>query len=273
MATNSILCNLNSEDMISTIKLEMGADINREKVFVVVEGVDDEKFFKYFLKQNVSICESYSGKKGIKEILEHFPNIKNIIGIRDRDYENKKLDKRILFYDFCNIEMMLINNDETFERVFCEYYNGENEMIALRNFILNNLIMISNLRKINEEKMKMWKFNGVNYIICINEDNTLDNEKILLELLRINPTYSKEDFLEELEVKDSYTYNELLQITNGHDFVSLFWIYCKKSGTRNLSIKSLTESIRCAFGRKNFEETQLYNDLLKYQNVNRLKII
>lgn len=274
MATNSIIDNLDSKDMISTIKLEMGADINKEKVFLIVEGTDDKKFFKYFCQKNVSICESYSGKKGIEEILYYFKKSKNIIGIRDKDYENRKLDDRILFYDYCNMEMMLISDDEVFEKIICEYYNGEKEYLKLRSEILINLIPLSSLRKVNENEKKMWNFNGIDYNLILNDDYEIEKEKIYESLQNINKLKNTEDFTSNLDVKKRYTYKELLNITNGHDFLKLLCIYCKRSSNKkNIKDENLIEALRCGFGNSNFKNTNLYNSLKSYQKTNKIKIV
>ena len=47
---------------------------------------------------------------------------------------------------------MIINDNDAFERICCEYYDGEKTYYDLREEILKNLIIISNLRKINENE-------------------------------------------------------------------------------------------------------------------------
>lgn len=269
MATNSILDNLNSDDMISTIKLEIGADINKEKIFLVVEGKDDKKFFKYLIKENVVICESYSGKKGIEEILSNFKNNEKIIGIRDRDYEKRKLDKRIFFYDFCNIEMMMINDNDVFEKICCEYYEGELKYFELRKNILQNLLLISILRKKNEDEKKMWNFNGINY--DIDENGKIIEDSLFSNLQTINPSKTKNEFIFSFENIEKY--KELLNITNGHDFIKCFIKYCKKESGKNINEKNLLEVLRCTFNKESFKKTCLYKDIKWYQTLYKIKII
>ena len=62
MATNSILDNLTCDDMISTIRLEIGADVNKEKTFLVVEGNDDKKFFNLYLGKFVYLLKPTVGR-------------------------------------------------------------------------------------------------------------------------------------------------------------------------------------------------------------------
>lgn len=273
MASNSILNNLEYKDMISTIKLEMGADFKKEKVFLVVEGKDDIKFFKYFCQNNVNLCESYSGKKGIEEILLYFKNNKNIIGIRDRDYENRILDNRIFFYDYCNIEMMIINDDDVFEKICCEYYDGEKEYYNLRAEILNNLILVSQLRKINENEKKMWNFKRINYSQILNEDCSMNKSKLMETLLEITAFSSEEELLKEIGILKKCTYKDFLNITNGHDFIRIFCECCKKSTGKNINENVMYEVLRCGFCKNNFKKTNLFKNINIYQRNNSFAII
>lgn len=273
MGTNSILANLDSNDMISNIKLQLGENLSKEKVFLVVEGVDDTKFFKSLTKNNIVICESYSGKKGIEEILLHFKNNKRILGIRDKDYENRALDYRIFFYDFCNIEMMLISDNEVFEKICCEYYNGSKEYYKLRNDILENLKLLSELRQINEDEKQMLNFNGINFNSILNVDDTINEEKLYKNLANTNNSKNIDDLKSKIKSSKSKNYEEMLNTTNGHDFVKLFCIYCKKSNNVNINEKKISELARCAFGKDKFKKTILYNNLKLYQNENNIIIV
>lgn len=273
MGTNSILDNLDSKDMISNIKLQIGENLSKDKAFLVVEGVDDKKFFKSLTQNNVVICESYSGKKGIEEILEYFKDNKRVLGVRDKDYERRILDERIFFYDFCNIEMMLINDNEVFEKICCEYYNGDKEYCLLKNDILENLEILSELRQINEVEKIMLNFNGIDFFTIVNKNNIIDEEKLYENLKNINKTKNIDSLKSKIKKDNSKNYKKLLNITNGHDFFKLFCIYCKRSKKIDIKEKTISEMARCAFGRDKFKKTTLYNNLKLYQSKNSIVII
>ena len=56
---------------ISEIILEKSADIKKEKAFIVLEGYDDIRCLKKIVTQNVVMILSFSGKDGVKEIVQH----------------------------------------------------------------------------------------------------------------------------------------------------------------------------------------------------------
>ena len=69
MGKNSIQSNLTKDDLIAEIRLTLGADFKREHTVIIVEGEDDISFFNGKLSSNVDIRESFSGKRGVLEIV------------------------------------------------------------------------------------------------------------------------------------------------------------------------------------------------------------
>lgn len=251
------------EDIISEIKLSISADYLEKKVFLLVEGNSDVLFLKKFVNEYVELLESFSGKQGVKYIVEHFSNDK-VIGICDRDYDYKYQNKHIFYYDYSTLEIMIVHNDNVFENVTAEYYYGEMCFNELRIHILKQLCWLSTFRKYSFDKNI-----GINF-----------NSLSIAELLS-NGIFSRERALEKLNLinsKDLREYTELFQIetdnidnlyniTQGHDFIKAFQKLCqdendksdKKAKTPNVN---MMESIfRCSFRIEDLMQTQLYKDI------------
>ena len=105
MGNNSIRSNLSKEDIISDILLCIGADINRENIYLLVEGEDDISLIHPYVSENVLLYESYDGKSGVESIVnERFGDNSRVIGIRDKDYQSEPSSNKIFFYDYgCRI--------------------------------------------------------------------------------------------------------------------------------------------------------------------------
>ena len=159
MQSNSILNNLDKDTTISEIKLQLDADIEKKNVFIVVEGQNDITCLCKFFSDNVVLSESFSGKQGVEEIVSFFNNSR-VIGIRDRDYKLEQESNKIFYYDFCCLEMMLINCDEVFKNLCIEYYDVKHSYLNFRLFLLSKLKKISLTRKFNE--ILFW---GINFKI------------------------------------------------------------------------------------------------------------
>lgn len=105
MGKNSIQSNLTKDDLIAEIRLTLGADFKREHTVIIVEGEDDISFFNGKLSSNVDIRESFSGKRGVLEIVSLFSDSR-VIGVCDVDYDTGTPSPQILYYDYSCLEMI-----------------------------------------------------------------------------------------------------------------------------------------------------------------------
>lgn len=279
MGHNSIKSKLTRDDTISEIKLFLGADIKREHTFIIVEGEDDIKFWKNIVSEKVTICESFSGKNGIEQIIEeYFISNKNVIGVRDRDYEINHNNGKIFYYDYCCMEMMLVKNDDAFNSIYNEYYSGEFVKNVLKETLLQELKYLSLIRKQNEVNKLGIKIDGVSISNAFDDINKkIDNSKIIEKLNKMNKDYYKvnkdKHLLIEVESKKIFSIEDLLLMTQGHDFISLFAAVCRKDDVASASDRNIAASLRCAYRKQDFEHTNLYSLLSGYENVNNLKIV
>lgn len=274
MEYNSIKQNLNKEDIISEIRLMLDADINKQQLFIIVEGEDDIRFWKSLITSaDVFLYESYDGKCGIEKIINnHFLNKYQVFGIRDRDYEINLQCQQILFYDHCCMEMMLIKSEPTFNKVTSEYYKGPLEDIVLRHSILNQLKVLSLMRKDNEILKQAIKFRGVslNNAFCTNE-NKIDNLKLIANIHEINKCnflYTEADIiaLEQRLLNET----ELLDITQGHDFSTLMACICSLYLKGGIPYTAIESGLRCSFSFTEFKKTILYNSINDYTDLHKL---
>ena len=65
----------------------------------------------------------------------------------------------------------------------------------------------------------------------------------------------------------------LLDITNGHDFSKIFVQMCKKYRSGKYRQEDIERGLRISFNKESFRNTNLYNDLKKYQEKNKLRIV
>lgn len=272
MGTNSIKTNLTKDSIISDIKLLLGADINKENVYVVVEGEDDIKFLRRYLNSNVMIYESFSGKNGVEEIVQS-KNIcsSRVIGIRDKDYCNDDRGKKIFFYDRCCLEMMITEFDKAFNGIYYEFYNGEMEPDKLKEHILTELFIVSQVRKYNEENKIGIIFKGLSFQFIIDDKLKIDTEKFIDQLKKMN-SGKPIDFtsiIGELLYKNT---DNKLDITNGHDFILLFKVICDKGcSKKSANEKNISSVLRSSFSEEFLKETTLYKSVSDYF-VNKVKV-
>lgn len=270
MGNNSIRSNLTKDYIISDLRLSLSDDIYREKVFVVVEGEDDIKFLKSYLNGNTTVLyESYDGKNGVSEIVKNFfPADKRVIGIRDRDYLSHEESPKIFFYDNCCLEMMIVENEEIFNNIYNEFYKGNMQSMELLNKMLQELKILSIIRMYNEKFQ--WAINlkalSINNVF-IQDIYGIDNEEVVKELNKANNNVIDDNKIEMINEYGSQaqTAQELLKITQGHDFSSLFAAICNTHTNKHINSKSIEMALRCSYRIKDFEETRLHSSLATYQ--------
>lgn len=265
MGINSIRKNLNKDTIISEIKLALGADIEKRRVCLVVEGEDDIKMLRKFCGTDIIIYESFSGKKGLEEIIaSSVIDDYRVIGIRDRDYCSCEGNERIFFYDKCCMEMMILSFDETFQSIYSEFYNGRLNPTQLKALIFEQLHKVSRVRKYNEEKGLDINFRGLRYNTIINKEYKLEADIFIKKLKQLNP---KKDicFLNELVKSEKGKKSDYLEITNGHDFISFFKALCDKEySSGNAADKEISSSLRTSFNKSCFFSTNLYRRTNQY---------
>lgn len=152
MATNSIKDNLTKSEIISELLLSIKGDVKKEYIHLIVEGVDDIRFFKSRVSPHVYIYESFSGKEGVFDILKNFKKEDRILGICDRDYADIPTDLNIFFYDFSCLEIMLISNEDVFKSCSDTFYYGSLNSNELLLKILNELKWLGIFRRLSFQK-------------------------------------------------------------------------------------------------------------------------
>lgn len=262
---------LDEADTVSELKLLLSA--SKDKTFVVVEGDDDVRLFKSLLGCKVSLIQSYQSKLGVEKMIKiHFPKQKRVIGIRDKDYQKKPLCNRIFYCDYCCAEMMIIANDDCFERICNSFCNTSIEPKTLRSNCLKCLEYLSKLRYLNEKKKWKVVFDGIKPSVLYDVNQSIMDKNILEHLNKCNPT-NQISTKRLLSVQTTFPgkckEEDLLYITNGHDFINIF--YCL--GNMKEGIKFVGKALRSSFGKTEFQHTQLYNKLFDYQQKHALNII
>lgn len=265
MGTNSIINNLDKDSMISTIKLLLSDDIDKKHIFIVVEGDDDVKFLKRFLNNNVKIVESYSGKAGVEEIVNsEFIDSDRVIGIRDRDYYQGSISRKIFFYDRCCLEIMMAEFDEVFEGIYHEFYYGKMEPQVLKKHILYELNIVSQLRKYNEENNIEINFKGIPFDNIVCNNFKIDKNKFIDKIKDLN-SGREIDYIGITDKSESEVSINLLDITNGHDFIRLFKTICDMSNKgKKVKDREISTALRTSFSGDFLKKTNLYKDIKGY---------
>ena len=295
---NSIMDNITPGTLRSQLTLELGYDIERKKAFIILEGTADVKCMqKMFLRDTTKLFHARGGVDAVVENCTAFINDSRVIGIRDRDYDDVNGNLTNLFYyDHCNLEMMIISNDNAFCGFCDEYYYGEQSYDELREEVLRALFGISLIRMANTKDEKAIAFPKFPFKEIWNESTSRLELNRVIEILLANNVHNNgvdENYIRTvINSRDasSASYRELIDVTNGHDFIGLLaivlFLECKKVkdftkeqgygeeiiSLRNLKNEEIESALHCTFTQECFRSTDLYQSLLEYSRDHNLSI-
>ena len=294
---NSIIDNISPGTLRSQLALELGDDIEHKKAFIILEGTADVKCMqKMFTRNTTRLFHARGGVDALVANCAVFCDDSRVIGIRDRDYDGiNDVLSNLFYYDHCNLEMMIIGNDKAFWGFCDEYYYGDKSYDELREEVLRALVEISLIRMANTRDTKSIEFPKFPFKEMWNEETgKIDIDKVVEILLKIN----NHNNINECYIRTTISsrdvsrisYTELLDITNGHDFVGLFasvlYSDCKKIkkyakehgfceeiiALRNLKNEEVESALHCAFTQECFRSTSLYEALLVYSREHNLRL-
>lgn len=273
MSANSIRNNLTKENTISEIRLCRSADIKHQLTHIIVEGIDDIRFFKNNVSNTVNLYESFSGKLGVIEIVNSFEK-DDVIGVCDRDYDVGGSPNNIFYYDYSSLETMMLASFDSFKKTCNVLYPHVDDINTIYNQIFSQIRWLSAFRKINSEKAFKMNFKCVSLFKAFDrEKKELCIPKLISQIAKANQTvFSKNTQILRLVAQEVKCFTDIksdLLYANGHDVIAMFHCLCRTNNKADFDEKMIRMSLILAY---NFQESALYNDLIQYANIHKLHI-
>ena len=251
---------------LNTIRMLAGYRGNK---IVVVEGKTDYTVLKNKFDSTIHVLLPFCKGNAAKIIMQIGTNYQNVIAVLDRDYDSIASDPRIFYYDHCNLEMMLVSDDDIFTN-FSNYIIPKT-LVGYRDDVLAHLKPISCLRLLNSMNMTTGckQFSTEKVIGDLKTCLTLDNNALINSIRKgimtnlCAPQYTdveKNNILSAFNSKINSLMNiNVYDITNGHDYNELF--VTKVLPYQTISTEDDSDSIYC------FYERTLTSDILKKTNL------
>ncbi|MDE6887684.1 MAG: hypothetical protein K2P45_03445 [Eubacterium sp.] len=258
---DSIRENLTKTDIIDMVLFELNADIEHKLHIVFVEGTDDILFGKKVFEEYVAVLESFSGKEGLKELLEcaELSSEPRIIAVRDKDYADESaLSDRMFVYDGSCMEMMLLKNYDVLKG-FCDIYcMTEGSCTELLTNVMHELAAYSVARKRNEQE-------GLGLRFRAGFGDMIKRGEFCLDEL-----FQREGFSDELKEAckreaAALSVAELYEITNGHDICKYLAAISVNGKGNTMGEADVRKTLLCAYRKEDFKETRLYRKIKQYQ--------
>jgi len=264
----------------------------REKVFVLLEGNTDVKFFRNIFNITTTNINRINGKEKIIKALQILQNegFIKIIGIKDADFDHLENiiydDINIFLTDYADIEIHMIESS-AFQSLINEFSSEncyEEFLSVLKEKIYNKALLIGYLRWFNERYFKdkncyILRFEGLNFnsfIEVSNCDFSINEENLLLEIISHSNCQLTKEELEEQISHLKFISNNHLQICNGHDIAKILaYLFNHRNNSEKTNIKQdrIEEALRLSYNISNFQQTNLYKDLSIWEKQHNIKIL
>lgn len=271
------------EEKMGELMLDLPHPKNKNHVFIFVEGNTDIRLFRKLLNhKNCNVEYLPGGKVKLEEGINRLINMHPfVVAIRDADFihlKNEDYDKPNIFLtDFHDLEMTILSEKNIVTALYSEFTSLENEQ--QQNHFTNLLELlkpISCLKFLNEKNKIELKFKklGLQAYIDI-ETNDIKIDDLISVLLQRSPDKKISDInvlksqLQELINKDF----ELLQLTNGHDFVATLGEYFNKiNAGKDIAHEHLASIVRISYNLFHFQKTTLYTNLKQWAEAKNVEL-
>lgn len=255
---------------LTELRLDISHPKNQKKVFLLLEGPSDVKFYRKLCNADLVKVEGVpGGKRKLEECLvELIAYCNRIIGIRDADFshlEAKRPNSSNLFLtDVHDLEILIASCDEVFSSILSEYCDDDKRTHSkLKTKLLNAITFIGYCRWYNEINNLEYSFDSGGYMDLFNPKTMQFDEKMFVErLIQRSPNAKVKDvetILMEIQ-KLTDINHDYMQVCNGHDFMKVIASYISSKNGKGIGDQVISANFRIAFSFNHYKNTKLYRD-------------
>ncbi|MDQ6962795.1 MAG: hypothetical protein Q9M28_09790 [Mariprofundaceae bacterium] len=265
---------LNKEDTIGEIRQSSRHPIGKNYVWVLVEGMTDQKLYSKLLdceNTKVEIVHG-GGLLVLREVMLILVQENDkVIGIRDADFlhmdQQQEIIDRLFVTDTHDSEMLMLACDTVFQHLLCEHIPSESSQFnILREKLLSSLAFVGGVRWLNNLEDLCLKFKGIglgDFYDAANMD--LDKIQCIQNIEARSP--NKKRSIQEQEINHKIDgAHDYFNLCNGHDAVKALALYITEKGGKGVKSEELERSLRVAYRKDDFVMTKLSADLNNWQN-------
>lgn len=252
-----------------------------KKVIVLVEGVEDEECYKkFFNTELVHIASCYGCRRValIHEYLKQHKRMPACLAIIDSDFrkltKEEDSNEEHFYTDYHDMEMSMVAISSLFESALNkEQVFGVN--YQQRTAILQELKYLSMVRFFNIARKQCLSDEGMGLNLKSLKAEDITNVENLVNYFKPTKVY----IADGLHVKalkrfmNEHANANLLQLTNGHDFLNRWAYHIHNRWGRTLGEDELRDALIESFKTTIIRNTRLFKSLKKYSDKKHLDIM
>lgn len=260
------------QDKLNELRLDISHPNSKGINFIFVEGAKDIIFFRKFFNPDKCKVENIPGGKikleeCVSDLIKIYPFI---IGIRDADFIHlnggEYLKANVFLTDFHDIEITMLAQDSVLNSLLFEFTNDPKERhLQFRDNMLKAIEMVGYLKWLNDKENLVLKFSSSGFQDLVLFANFEINFNQYLQRVLVKSTNAKIKDKKVINKKISELIKlkpDLMQLTNGHDLLTIFAKYFREKTTRKgFSDEKIVSALRMTFSFEYFKKTNLYDNL------------
>ncbi len=272
---------LTENDTIGEIRQSSRHPIGKMYVWVLVEGITDQKLYTKLLDgENTKVEMAHGGGiKSLRNTMQVLVEENNrVVGIRDADFlhldQQQESINRLFVTDTHDAEMMLFACDTVFQHLLCEYIPSEySQFMVVRENLLKSLAFISGIRWLNTLENLRLNFNKLSLDSFYDADSlNLDKTRCIQSIEGRSP--KKKRAIQEQEVNDKISKTtDYFNLCNGHDVVKGLALYLTSKTTKGIKSTTLETLLRTAYRKEDFVTTALCGELKAWEKTSGLQLM
>jgi hypothetical protein len=272
---------INAQDAVDQIRLSLNSPGGRGLVYILVEGKYDCCLYPKFFKECLVSLEYVGGGKGqVEKALTLLQGItKQTFGICDADFRhitgNYSALSNLFLTDYHDIEMMMLNDNQTAANAFVEYRLQGNGIDIVQDAI-NGSIFAGYARWYNDTNVIELKFKNFSILPYYNISTKVFNQTLFLnELNTRSPNKITAISLSLInDFTRANTTTDFLNLCNGHDVITLIVAMIKITPkNNNVSEEKFTSVLRASYTLNSFKATKLYAAIRAWETANTYNIL
>ena len=264
---------LDSTDKINSIRLQLRHPSGKNKIWVLVEGENDQRIFSLLIDgKDTKVEQVHGGVEHLREAVDTLiKETDQVIGIRDADFLHLEgIEEEITFLfitDFHDMEMMMISSDKTLMSVIAEYLDINTHVPhSLRNQILQSIHFLGGIRWFNHKHNTEINFKGISLGSFYNGENlTIDNKTCVDEINKRSP-HKKIEIKEDDILKFLPEKVDLLHLCCGHDFEKALALFISSKSKKGVTATGVGQALRLSYTKEEFSKTELFKQLKSWES-------
>ena len=268
---------LDEYSTINTIRLELRHPAGKKYLWILVEGITDQKLYAKLINGcNTKVEMVHGGVEGIRKALSILILETNqVLGIRDADFlhldEKQEAIGCLFLTDAHDGEMMLLSCDSAFESIVAEYLPVKRaDFKNFRHKLLASLGFLSGIRWLNNTENLELNFKGIgldNFYDAM--DLALNKINCIQEIESRSPAKKSSIQLDEIDLKIAGI-SDYYNLCNGHDVEKAFaqhvtMVNKSVSNTKGIKDTDVGKALRIAYRKEDFQATKLYASLRNWE--------